>query len=69
MVFLRLQDDNSDELQDLRDRLAESERIGRVMRQREARAFERCKEMEKQSRAIQTKLDETQVRCVSPHTD
>ncbi len=51
----------SDELRDLRSRLAESERSVSVMTQRERRAQERCANMEEQCIEIQAKADETQV--------
>lgn len=51
----------SDELREMRDRLAEAERSVRVMKQREARALERCASMEKECAGVQAKADETQV--------
>lgn len=45
----------------MRDRLAESVRSVRVLRQREARVLERCADVEKEHAIIQAKLDETQV--------
>ncbi|CAM9404192.1 unnamed protein product, partial [Hapterophycus canaliculatus] len=53
-------DPTADELRGLRDRLAESERSARVMRQREARVLERCAAMEKECAEVQAKVDETQ---------
>ncbi|CAM9146579.1 unnamed protein product [Ectocarpus fasciculatus] len=55
----------SDELRGLRDRLAESERSVRVMKQREARALERCASMEKECAEVQAKADETQDALVN----
>ncbi|CAB1118118.1 unnamed protein product [Ectocarpus sp. CCAP 1310/34] len=56
---------SSDELRELRDRLAESERSVRVMKQREARALERCASMEKECAEVQAKADETQDALVN----
>lgn len=55
----------SDELRDLRARLAESERSVIVLKQRERMAQQRCANMEEQCVEIQAKADETQVEaCV-----
>lgn len=51
----------AEEIRDLRDRLAESERSVRVMRQREARVLERCAQMEKECAEVQAKVEETKV--------
>lgn len=51
----------SEEIRDLRARLAESERSVIVMTRRERRALERCANMEHQCAEIQAKADETQV--------
>lgn len=51
----------SDELGSLRDALAESERSVRVMKAREARALERCADMERNSGELQEKMSETEV--------
>lgn len=56
------QDVHSDELQQLRDRLAESDRSLRILRQREARAQERCANIQQERDDIQAKMDSTQVR-------
>lgn len=52
----------SEEIRDLRARLAESDRGVVIMTQRERRAVERCANMEHQCAEIQTKADETQVK-------
>lgn len=51
----------TDERRDLRDRLTESERSMRVMRQRELRALERCDSLQKGITTLHAKMDETQV--------
>eukprot|EP00904_Undaria_pinnatifida_P009250 jgi/Undpi1/5455/HiC_scaffold_2.g00734.m1 len=55
----------SDELQHLRDRLAESERSVRVMRLREARALERFTDMEKGCADANAKAEQTQDSLVN----
>ncbi|CAM9374864.1 unnamed protein product [Scytosiphon promiscuus] len=55
----------ADEVRDLRDRLAESERSARVMRQREARVLERCAEVEKECAELRAKGDEAQESLVN----
>ncbi|CAM9145127.1 unnamed protein product [Ectocarpus sp. 4 AP-2014] len=56
---------SSDELRELRDRLAESERSVRVMKQRETRALERCASMQEECAEVQAKADETQDALVN----
>lgn len=52
----------SEEIRDLRARLAESERSVIIMTQRERRALERCANMEHQCAEIQAKANDTQVK-------
>lgn len=56
------QDVHSGELQQLRDRLAESDRSLHILRQREARAHERCANVQQERDDVQAKIDEIQVR-------